>query len=417
MDYIVYIEFKKSRSSKFNKTAALAKTLPNYSFENGLYSLYIDNIRDYIFYQEDLHTVIDNICNWVGSKVVLLGEQYHTEGDWFKFIDMLKKDAGKYAPVIENIGDISVGGVTFEGLPLPFVWYPNLYGSFFCFSEDIDSQVYFCECEREAIDNCLALNQISDKSMFENSWIPLSKVFPNIIMKDYEQWGSRLKEHIRYKEKICFRCNHKVPKKSYCLPMYGGTFSQHYGWYINQEYYRLGIDKSFIGQINVLKERCTPELYDTVLRINSLIEKGNNSSEMNSLRNDLNRVIENSVREQFGFRKIGDAWVSETMLYNIIREIFKGENIIKHYRSEWLEGLELDIYIPDEKIGFEYQGIQHFEPIEHWGGQLQLEKQKEHDARKKRLCNALNVKLICVNYDEPLTEELVLQKIREAESE
>jgi len=33
---------------------------------------------------------------------------------------------------------------------------------------------------------------------------------------------------------------------------------------------------------------------------------------------------------------------------------------LRHYRPDFLQGLELDIFIDELKIGMEYQGIQHF---------------------------------------------------------
>ena len=81
-----------------------------------------------------------------------------------------------------------------------------------------------------------------------------------------------------------------------------------------------------------------------------------------------------------------------------------------------MEKLELDVYIPDLKIGFEYQGIQHFQSVEYWGGEEQLLVVQEHDTRKKRLCVENNVTLICVNYDEPLTETHMKDRIQEVVS-
>lgn len=199
--------------------------------------------------------------------------------------------------------------------------------------------------------------------------------------------------------------------------MYGGKFKQHYGWYINQEYYKLGIDKGTFTKMYVLPEECTPELYDSLQQINKLIaskkEIYDNDNEIRELRKSLERTIENSVREQLGFKKIGDAWISETMLYNIVKNLYPNQKIIRHYRPQWLDGLELDIFVPNLKIGLEYQGIQHFKAVEHWGGQKQLKKQQEHDTKKKKMCSELGINLVCINYDNPLTSEYVSKRILE----
>ncbi|AWW28433.1 hypothetical protein DOZ58_18310 [Acetobacterium sp. KB-1] len=160
-----------------------------------------------------------------------------------------------------------------------------------------------------------------------------------------------------------------------------------------------------------MPDECTPELYDSVRRISESIRRESSCDEAGSLRDDLSRAIENSVREQLGFKKIGDAWVSETMLYQIVKSLFPHEKVIRHHRPDWLEGLELDIFLPDIKLGLEYQGIQHFKAINHWGGMKQLKVQQEHDDRKMRLCDEAGIRLICVNYDEPLTEEHIRHKL------
>lgn len=114
-----------------------------------------------------------------------------------------------------------------------------------------------------------------------------------------------------------------------------------------------------------------------------------------------------------GFRKIGDGWVSETMLYNIVVKIFPEDTIIRHFRPQWLEKLELDIYLPERKLGFEYQGIQHYKPIEYWGGEEGFKVVQEHDERKKKLCVENSITLICVDYDEPLVETHIRNRIKE----
>jgi hypothetical protein len=80
----------------------------------------------------------------------------------------------------------------------------------------------------------------------------------------------------------------------------------------------------------------------------------------------------------------GETWTSETSLFYIIKSLFPTHFIRRHYRPEFLQGLELDIFIEELKIGIEYQGIQHFQPIEHWGGKIAYLKLIERDARRKK---------------------------------
>ena len=126
--------------------------------------------------------------------------------------------------------------------------------------------------------------------------------------------------------------------------------------------------------------------------------------------------IENEVREEFDLPKIGEKWKSETELYYMISKFLEKENIkvIFHYRPEFLNGLELDIYFEtgDKKVGIEYQGLQHFKPIEFFGGEESFKKVVERDKRKMDLCNKNNVQLIYYNYNEEITLDVVKKKFK-----
>jgi len=74
--------------------------------------------------------------------------------------------------------------------------------------------------------------------------------------------------------------------------------------------------------------------------------------------------------------------------------------------------LELDIFIQEPRIGIEYQGIQHYEPVKHWGGEEALKKNKERDRRKRQICQHVGIKLIYFKYDEDLSKELIESKLR-----
>lgn len=56
--------------------------------------------------------------------------------------------------------------------------------------------------------------------------------------------------------------------------------------------------------------------------------------------------------------------------------------------------LTLDFYLPKCKIAIECQGIQHFECVEHFGGNDKFEKTKKYDALKKELCHKNGIELI-----------------------
>ena len=74
-------------------------------------------------------------------------------------------------------------------------------------------------------------------------------------------------------------------------------------------------------------------------------------------------------------------WINEFTLYNEIKKHYP--NTIYQYRSDWLGLQSIDIFIPDLQIGIEYQGAQHYEPIEYFGGEEGLRYRKELDRKKK----------------------------------
>ena len=54
--------------------------------------------------------------------------------------------------------------------------------------------------------------------------------------------------------------------------------------------------------------------------------------------------IENQVRRQFGFKDVGEAWTSETILFYMVKELYPEAKIIHHRRPEFLGQQEIDIY-------------------------------------------------------------------------
>jgi hypothetical protein len=416
MTSIVTISFGKSKSKLYKRAVSIASMFSSYTNLGTSIYCSINSVKEFIKVQEEFNELIHIVAKWKGTIISLYGKEYKNNCDLYNFYNEIRENAGKYAIMIRDTRTtVSLAAITYEDLPLPIVFYPNIYGAFFAFAEDIGEDIYFCECERQAITNYVKLRSQMPLTNYTNSKVnPLGgDYFPPIVAQRSLEYKDNPLMHIRFKENLCFRCNKKIPKMTYCHPMYGGQFKQHFGWYIQQEYFKLGIDPHQIYKGNVLPEECTPQLYDNILRISDLSHRNQEmqlpelQDAVKKLYDEICKSIENTVRVQLGYRKIGDSWISETILFHIIESLYPEKEILRHYRPTWLEGLELDIFIPEEKLAFEYQGIQHFIAVEHWGGQKQLDKQQEHDARKKRLCEEFEIRLICINYDDPLTNEFV----------
>jgi hypothetical protein len=92
---------------------------------------------------------------------------------------------------------------------------------------------------------------------------------------------------------------------------------------------------------------------------------------------------------------------SQQRLLKVVKALFPHGTDIKYnfslehcYQRTNLP-MQLDIYIPQYKIAFEYQGYHHFSPINVWGA---YENQIRKDEEKKLKCKENNITLISVPY-------------------
>lgn len=127
----------------------------------------------------------------------------------------------------------------------------------------------------------------------------------------------------------------------------------------------------------------------------------------------LTKEGENTVREEKGIPKIGEGWIGETNLYYELRTALQGMDVIHHARPKWLSRQHLDILIPDKQVAVEYQGSQHDQPVDWFGGEQAFKTTKRRDAKKLRLCKKNGVRLIYVRTDYKLED--VIRTIVEAE--
>lgn len=68
--------------------------------------------------------------------------------------------------------------------------------------------------------------------------------------------------------------------------------------------------------------------------------------------------------------------------------------------------LPFDFYLPDYNCCIEYDGIQHFQPIDCFGGQESLEYTRLHDRIKTEYCQNNNIRLLRISYLENVEEKL-----------
>ena len=101
-------------------------------------------------------------------------------------------------------------------------------------------------------------------------------------------------------------------------------------------------------------------------------------------------------------------WKHELSLFQAIRK--RHPDTLYQYRPEWLGRQSLDLYIPSLKTAIEYQGIQHYMPIDFFGGEDALAARQELDRQKRQLCEANGVRLI----EWPYSCEPTDKNVREA---
>lgn len=129
---------------------------------------------------------------------------------------------------------------------------------------------------------------------------------------------------------------------------------------------------------------------------------------INDKRKEFNQFIRkarNYYRERFNLPKIGEGWVSETKLFELVKNYFKDYKVYFHYRQSWLNGLELDIFVPDKKLAVEYMGKQHYEPIKFFGGTDSHIAAVKKDKIKKELCEKNGIELIYFDYQTDVTKD------------
>lgn len=96
------------------------------------------------------------------------------------------------------------------------------------------------------------------------------------------------------------------------------------------------------------------------------------------------------------YKKYGCPKCIETYLEQEIRHMLDDSNIeyVQHYHESWLLRKSLDFYLPQYNVAVECQGIQHFKPVEWFGGIKSFEKQIQNDKLKRQLCEEHGIKLL-----------------------
>lgn len=167
-------------------------------------------------------------------------------------------------------------------------------------------------------------------------------------------------------------------------------------------------------QKNVLKRTKKPEDFENELRLISpdiiCLEKYSNALEKIEVKclkcnNTWKTLPSNLLRgskcpncnKSNGEDIISD-WLRNNNIEYIPQKKFKG---CKDKRS-----LPFDFYIPSKNMVIEYDGEQHFKPIDWFGGEKGFDYIQKHDQIKTRYCMDNNIKLFRISYKDDILEKL-----------
>lgn len=70
------------------------------------------------------------------------------------------------------------------------------------------------------------------------------------------------------------------------------------------------------------------------------------------------------------------------------------------------KSLRFDFYLPEYETCIEYNGQQHYVPVEYFGGEEKFISQKENDTLKEKFCRDTNKKLFIIKFDEDINQRL-----------
>ncbi|MFA1711524.1 hypothetical protein ACDX66_07415 [Peribacillus frigoritolerans] len=107
-------------------------------------------------------------------------------------------------------------------------------------------------------------------------------------------------------------------------------------------------------------------------------------------------------------------WVSEMSLYKLIKKRYP--DAVFQYRDKWLGMQSLDIFVPSESLAFEYQGIQHYRPVDFFGGEEAFKHRVYLDELKRDKARAHGVTIVYWDYNEPISVSVLKEKLRAIET-
>jgi hypothetical protein len=124
------------------------------------------------------------------------------------------------------------------------------------------------------------------------------------------------------------------------------------------------------------------------------------------------KVDHRTAMEEAARRFQTSKWKTEALLYAIVKELFANSTVLREFSPDYLEGLRIDIFVKEINLAIEYQGEQHFTPIEAFGGQEALTQVTLRDRKKKEICQQRGINILYFTCNETVTYPNVQRRLR-----
>ena len=89
---------------------------------------------------------------------------------------------------------------------------------------------------------------------------------------------------------------------------------------------------------------------------------------------------------------------SQRRFYDLLKEIYPIYDVVYEYAIGEIEQ-RLDLFIPVLGIAVEYNGIQHYEPVDKFGGIINFHNTIKRDKLKTKKCKENNCNIFFVKYN------------------
>lgn len=130
--------------------------------------------------------------------------------------------------------------------------------------------------------------------------------------------------------------------------------------------------------------------------------------EKKNLREELDLIYEDLLITQ----NLPKRWKGEFELFKLIKKHYEDARF--QYSPDWLSPQRYVIFIPSLNIAIEYQGIQHFQPVDFFGGEEGYQHRLALDEKKLIKSKNNGVKVIEWLYTESMSKMMLEGKIKQA---